>query len=129
MKTATKDAAELQSSAATGSVHRIANRKHTKTRPPPKRETVQVTSKPSCIHCGNNNHVSQKCGLKYAVCHFCKTKGHIRKICLKMKHVNAMNTTDNYKVLIINYVNRRDNKITVSPEIDEHTFRFEVDTG
>ena len=129
METATKDAAELQSSAATGSVHRIANRKHTKTRPPPKRETVQVTSKPNCIHCGKNNHVSQKCRLKNAVCHFCKTKGHIQKICLKMKHVNAMNTTDNDNVLIINSVNRGDNKITVSPEIDGHIFRMEVDTG
>ncbi|KAH3691964.1 hypothetical protein DPMN_191379 [Dreissena polymorpha] len=60
METAT---AELQSSAATGSVRRIANRKHTKTRPSPKRERVPVTSKPNCIHCGKNNHVSQKCRL------------------------------------------------------------------
>ncbi|KAH3805235.1 hypothetical protein DPMN_133532 [Dreissena polymorpha] len=110
METATKDAAELQSSAATGSVHRIAYRLHTKTRLTPKKETVQVTSIPNCIHCGKNNHVSQKCRLKNDVCHFCKTKGHIQKICLKRKHVCAMNTTDNDNVLIINSVNRRENK-------------------
>ncbi|KAH3884638.1 hypothetical protein DPMN_008622 [Dreissena polymorpha] len=112
METATKDAAQLQTSAATGSVHRIAYRRHTKTSPPPKRETVQVTSNSNCIHGGKNNHVSQKCRLKYAVCVFCKTKGHIQKICLKIKHLNGMNTTDNDNVLIINYVNRRDSNIT-----------------
>ncbi|KAH3792379.1 hypothetical protein DPMN_145875 [Dreissena polymorpha] len=127
METPTKDAAELQSSTAIGIVHRIANRKHTKTRPSPKMETV--TSKPNCIHCGKNNNVSQKCRLKNAVCHFCKTKEHIQKICFKMKLVNAMNTTDNDNVLIINSVNRRDNKITVSPEINGHIFRMEVDKG
>ncbi|KAH3691963.1 hypothetical protein DPMN_191378 [Dreissena polymorpha] len=46
-----------------------------------------------------------------------------------MKHVIAMNTTDDDNVLIINSVNRGDNKITVSPEIDGHIFRMEVDTG
>ncbi|KAH3857905.1 hypothetical protein DPMN_100522 [Dreissena polymorpha] len=83
METATKDAAELQSSAATGSVHRIANRKHTKTRPPPKSQTVQVTSKPNCIHCGKNNHASQKCRLKMPYVTSARQKDTFSKYVLK----------------------------------------------
>ena len=130
METATKDAAELQSS--TSSVNKVFKSK--------KQGRVSVTSKPkastpsNCIHCGRNNHESAKCRLKDAICHFCKNKGHIQKICLKAKKNRVNNVeNDNDQQGDILYVNsmrsERINKITVKPQIDGKAVEMEVDTG
>ncbi|XP_055910621.1 uncharacterized protein LOC129944986 [Eupeodes corollae] len=38
-----------------------------------------------CYRCGSTSHLANHCTYKEAVCEFCKTKGHLRKVCLKEK--------------------------------------------
>lgn len=126
METATKDASELQT--ATGSVHKIKLKrtpfvKKDKT----KDKTPSHRSEKNCFHCGKNNHESQKCRFKNAVCHFCKKKGHIQRICLKKSQINSLSEEDN--VLLINTITPGKNKIMITPTIDEQSIEMELDTG
>jgi len=126
METATKDASELQT--ATGSVHKIKLKrtsfvKKDKT----KDKTPSHKSVKNCIHCGKNIHESEKCRFKNAVCHFCKKKGHIQRICLKKSQINSLSEEDN--VLLINTITPGKNKIMITPTIDEQSIEMELDTG
>jgi hypothetical protein len=38
-----------------------------------------------CMRCGDTDHHSNSCKFKEAICHYCNTKGHIRRICMKLK--------------------------------------------
>ena len=35
-----------------------------------------------CKHCGNTDHDPENCRFRQETCHYCKKKGHIKKVCL-----------------------------------------------
>ena len=38
-----------------------------------------------CFRCCNTTHLADQCQYKEAICHFCKKRGHLRKMCFKEK--------------------------------------------
>lgn len=42
-------------------------------------------AKIKCLHCGFNNHRSDSCRFKNAICHICNKKGHMAKVCENRK--------------------------------------------
>ena len=82
METATKDAAELQSSATETTVHAVQRRSQPRYK---MKHTEKKTYATPCTHCGRVNHASNDCKLKDTVCHNCNIKEHIKSICRKKK--------------------------------------------
>ena len=68
MESADKDTKDLQSTRIPAEVHAIPRNS-----PPPRGQT-------NCYRCGGK-HNAADCRLKEAVCHFCKKKGHIARVC------------------------------------------------
>ncbi|KAH3713294.1 hypothetical protein DPMN_073082 [Dreissena polymorpha] len=69
MKTATRDAPELQTSNAGSNVNRV---KKAATRlPKNKKYTHKSRSRSTCVHCGRTNYHSADCRYKNPSCHKC----------------------------------------------------------
>ncbi|XP_073830549.1 uncharacterized protein [Musca autumnalis] len=44
-----------------------------------------------CFRCGSGKHLANQCVHGDTICHFCKLKGHIRRVCLKAsRHLNQI---------------------------------------
>ncbi|XP_073820621.1 uncharacterized protein [Musca autumnalis] len=44
-----------------------------------------------CFRCGSGKHLANQCVHRDTICHFCKLKGHIRRVCLKAsRHLNQI---------------------------------------
>lgn len=56
-----------------------------------------ITIPSACIHCGKNNHESNQCYFKNALCHKCEAKGHISAICKKQHSKLFTKNKKNYK--------------------------------
>lgn len=50
--------------------------------------------KPTCHHCGKNNHVARECKYKSYSCNTCGTKGHLASVCRNKKTKKKSNGSD-----------------------------------
>ncbi|XP_058444176.1 uncharacterized protein K02A2.6-like [Malaya genurostris] len=105
------------------------------------------SNKKGCYRCGNTAHFANKCPHITTVCHFCKMKGHLQKVCLKAKkekkpEANLLDDTDSNDSQCTNEVITLDevcklerngksyaSKFWLEMNVNNTVIRFEVDTG
>ncbi|XP_068675547.1 uncharacterized protein [Montipora foliosa] len=95
---AEKESKQLQSnsnlSAKVQAVHSVP-KKSSPAHPVNKQQsaTTGKTHAKFCFRCGSSQHLGDKCSHSTSVCNFCKKKGHIAKVCFKMKKEGSCYTT------------------------------------
>ena len=77
MKTAAKDAVELQQQHRPDSVNQLSKKTVSNTKPKEKNK--------ACFRCDRFNHTPDECRFKEDICRFCSKKGHIERACLSKK--------------------------------------------
>ena len=73
------------------SVHRVGQRRPQYSGSKKQGSPRPVQEKPECFRCGGKHHPSS-CPCKEYVCHFCKKKGHLAKVCRKKTRSKAGQT-------------------------------------
>lgn len=89
-----------------------------------------------CFRCGNTSHLANECNYKHVTCHFCKQKGHLRKVCFKekkqMHQIDGKDEMTVEELLLVNAkgeVNKINSKIMHTLRVNDHSINFELDTG
>lgn len=91
-----------------------------------------------CFSCGDPNHNADKCKYKETTCHFCKRKGHLRKVCFKEKKQVHSIDDDSERVSTVEEILQIDDpqnvlsireKIWYKLEVNKNLITFEMDTG
>ena len=72
-------------------VHRVGQHKQDGPRQQSKQQGSSYSAKLQCYRCGGKHHPSS-CPCKEFVCHFCKKKGHLAKMCRKKNRSKAEQT-------------------------------------
>lgn len=86
-----------------------------------------------CYRCGGN-HYANKCKLSKVTCNFCKTKGHLKKMCLKLKKSkDSVNAVDHDNSSEIEYINNtlctKSSRFWVYPIVNNKKIKMEFDSG
>ncbi|XP_044765401.1 uncharacterized protein LOC123321732 [Coccinella septempunctata] len=90
------EATELQMNAMNGNaeVNKVVFRKN-KSNTNGKQKISQTdgssTRRRRCYRCGDTDHLANTCKFVNSFYHFCKNKGHLRKVCFKFKKSNECN--------------------------------------
>lgn len=97
-----------------------------------KRENLKIENK-HCYRCGNTEHMADQCKFKEVICHYCKKKGHLRRMCLKEKRtINMIEQptieTAVYEISKIDS-NAERKKIKCNVMVNNKSIEFEIDTG
>ncbi|XP_037828856.1 uncharacterized protein K02A2.6-like [Lucilia sericata] len=88
---------------------------------------------PSCSGCFKN-HKKQNCKFRNAKCHRCGKTGHIAPVC-KSKNVNNIENSEKlvsdseHCHQMNNLLIRKDKKLLVNVQVNEHKLEFQFDTG
>ncbi|XP_073967332.1 uncharacterized protein [Choristoneura fumiferana] len=87
--------------------------------------------KVQCTVCGYNNHKASECRFAKYVCKKCKVKGHLRRMCTKVKYVgrDADNEGDDDDGKLYNIRSLRGEPMVESVTIRGAKFKFEIDSG
>lgn len=84
-----------------------------------------TNSKISCFRCGGN-HLANKCTLDRNIkCNNCGTPGHLQKVCMGSKRVNANQVEE---VFVAEQIEHR-NKFYKVLSVEGQSLRFEMDSG
>lgn len=141
---AEKEGCELHQKGATSEVNKIHEKQrakspekktaNTKGQERTAREKDKVIKSKQCFRCGNANHMANKCKFRDVVCHYCKKRGHLRKMCLKEnKSVNVIekqNQSEDYVYDLLKLTcNTLHPKVMCTLKINNIDINFEIDTG
>lgn len=88
-----------------------------------KNETGKV-----CYSCGSN-HLRADCKFRNAVCHFCKGKGHIQKVCRKKGSTPSRTNEIGVQEEYVNSLNGHSFKQKIEVQLEGKNLNFEIDSG
>ena len=98
-----------------------------------KNHSESERSRDVCYRCGSQDHKASVCRFKDVSCNFCKTKGHLQKVC--RKKANAAKTSSKQPLKWIQAVNavpadqEANPKLEVAIVIKDRTLLMELDTA
>lgn len=141
METSARDAAQLHRSQTQVDVHNVATWNGEKTKPntSSSRNNIKVNKSDTnkhllCFRCGDSKHLANNCNKKNLHCNKCKTKGHLGKVCLKVKNDTRNSNVDQIDEILsittqyTEYPHLRE-KFTVQVQVNKVSITFELDTG
>ncbi|XP_036346550.1 uncharacterized protein LOC118755849 [Rhagoletis pomonella] len=96
-----------------------------------------------CFRCGSSAHLANACTYKETMCHYCKKKGLLKKMCLqKKKQINQISdeketlrqntdckVEDLFQISCLNNKAEPRRKILCSLDVEGELISFEIDTG